>query len=144
MSITCFNINHAPTAQKYFAISCRVDRTNELLVWGCNKNYNLGIGNEEGKPYPQYLDYFRKQKIFVRYVSLSAYHCLYATETGSLYAVGHGNGGRLGIGNEKTIVEPELVTIQTSKKQTEFITDISVARNHSLALTKSGLVTPLL
>lgn len=117
-----------------------MDKTNEILVWGCNKNYNLGIGNEEGKSYPQYLDFFKKLKIFIRCVSISTYHCLYVTENGIVYSVGHGKGGRLGIGNEKTIVVPEAICIQTAKKQPEFIISVSAAKNHSLALTKSGLV----
>lgn len=66
---------------------------------------------------------------------------MYVTETGAVYSVGHGKGGRLGIANEKTIVVPELVSIQTSKKQPEFIISVSTAKNHSLALTKSGTVS---
>lgn len=118
-----------------------MNNSNEILVWGCNKNYNLGVGNEDGKSCPQNLDFFKKIKVFIRSVSISTYHCLYVTEAGAVYSVGHGKGGRLGIGNEKTIVVPELVCIQSAKKQPEFIISVSAAKNHSLALTKSGTVS---
>lgn len=37
----------------------------ETFVWGSNKNYNLGIADEEHKNYPQQLDYFKKESIFL-------------------------------------------------------------------------------
>lgn len=69
---------------------------NEVLVWGSNKNYNLGIGNEEGRLTPQQLDYFNKHNIFIDKVSISTYHCMFLDTNKRLYTVGHGNGCQLG------------------------------------------------
>lgn len=68
----------------------------ETFIWGCNKNYNIGIGNEEGKNYPQQLDYFKKENIFLVRVAISLYHTLFLDNQGKVYAVGHGKCGQLG------------------------------------------------
>lgn len=73
------------------------NHSKEILVWGTNRNYNLGLENKEGKQYPHNLDYFVKQNTTIKAVSISCYHCLYVDEKGELYSVGLGDGGRLGI-----------------------------------------------
>ncbi|XP_061394598.1 inhibitor of Bruton tyrosine kinase [Musca vetustissima] len=113
---------------------------NELLVWGSNKNYNLGVNNDLGPDHlPSMLDYFRKEQISIESVALGAYHSLFLDKKSHLYSVGHGKGGRLGIGNENTLSEPKRVKI-TLKNAGEEITCISVSRKHSLVLTSHSLV----
>lgn len=70
--------------------------SNEILVWGTNKNYNLGTGNSEPTNTPQSVDFFRKEHILLDNVALGAYHSLFLDKKGILYSVGHGEGGRLG------------------------------------------------
>ena len=66
-------------------------------MWGSNKNYNLGVNNDQGTDHlPQMLDYFRKEHISMQSVALGAYHSLFLDKKSNLYAVGHGKGGRLG------------------------------------------------
>lgn len=65
-------------------------------MWGSNKNYNLGIANEEHKNYPQQLDYFKKENVFLLSASISAYHSMFLDNQGKVYAVGHGKYGQLG------------------------------------------------
>lgn len=68
------------------------------MVWGSNKNYNLGVNNDQGtEPLPQMLEYFRKEHICLTSVALGAYHSLFLDKNGKVYAVGHGKGGRLGM-----------------------------------------------
>lgn len=70
---------------------------NELLVWGSNKNYNLGVNSDQDTDHlPQMLDYFRKEQISIKSAALGAYHSLFLDKKSNLYAVGHGKGGRLG------------------------------------------------
>ncbi|TMW39666.1 hypothetical protein DOY81_015253, partial [Sarcophaga bullata] len=48
----------------YTAKCKKIAPNNELLVWGSNKNYNLGVNNDQGTDHlPQMLDYFRKEQI---------------------------------------------------------------------------------
>lgn len=66
-------------------------------MWGSNKNYNLGINNDQnGEQLPQMLDFFRKEQISLQSVALGAYHSLFLDKKGNVYSVGHGKGGRLG------------------------------------------------
>lgn len=101
-------------------------------MWGSNKNYTLALGNEEGRPVPQQLDWFGRQKKFVTKVALSTFHCLYlAADDHTVYSVGHGC--QLGIGAEGTLVVPKAISIPLRKK--DHVIDISAGRNHSLVLT---------
>jgi len=112
---------------------------NDVLVWGSNKNYNLGIGNEQNTNAPQAVDFFRKSNLFLEQVALGAYHSLFCDKKGHLYAVGHGKGGRLGIGMENSLPAPKRVKV-SSKLGDDSIRDISVSRQHSLVLTQRSLV----
>ncbi|XP_055921882.1 inhibitor of Bruton tyrosine kinase [Eupeodes corollae] len=111
----------------------------ELLVWGSNKNYNLGIGNEEGASTPQFIDFFRKEQKSIELISLSAYHSLFVDKKGQLYAVGHGKGGRLGNGTENSLPIPKKVKVPI-KNAGEKIICISTSKKHSLILTNRSAV----
>nr|AAL29148.1 SD05384p [Drosophila melanogaster] len=115
------------------------DSQNDVLVWGSNKNYNLGIGNEQNTNTPQAVDFFRKSNLWLEQVALGAYHSLFCDKKGHLYAVGHGKGGRLGIGLENSLPAPKRVKV-SSKLSGDSIQCISVSRQHSLVLTHHSLV----
>lgn len=111
----------------------------EILVWGNNRNYNLGLENKDSKQYPHHLDVFSKQNVTIRNVSISRYHCLYVDNKGELYGVGLGDGGRLGTGNETTLVLPKRIHL-TNRHKNECIVGISAATNHSMILTTEDRV----
>ncbi|KAM8711354.1 hypothetical protein ACLKA7_000488 [Drosophila subpalustris] len=113
---------------------------NEILVWGSNKNYNLGIGNEQSSSSPQAVDFFRKSNLWIEHVALGAYHSLFCDNKGHLYAVGHGKGGRLGIGVENSLPAPKRVKVPLKNGNMEHIICLSVSRQHSLLLTNRSLV----
>ncbi|EDW72399.1 uncharacterized protein Dwil_GK20738 [Drosophila willistoni] len=113
---------------------------NDILVWGSNKNYNLGLGTEQSSTSaPQAVDFFRKANIWIEKVALGAYHSLFLDKKGHLYAVGHGKGGRLGNGNENSLPAPKRVKLP-SKIQDDSIICISTSRQHSLVLTQRSMV----
>uniref|UniRef100_A0A1B0BRM9 BTB domain-containing protein n=1 Tax=Glossina palpalis gambiensis TaxID=67801 RepID=A0A1B0BRM9_9MUSC len=113
---------------------------NDLLVWGSNKNYNLGVNNDQGaEPLPQMLEYFRKEHICLMSVALGAYHSLFLDKKGQVYTVGHGKGGRLGTGNENSLTTPKKVKLSLKNSNEEVIC-ISTSRRHSLILTNYSLV----
>lgn len=113
--------------------------TLETLVWGTNKNYNLGLGDEEGRAFPQQLEFFRKEQTSVRAVAISSFHCLYIDECNQLYAVGHGNEFQLGIGKKGTLVLPQRVHISLRKQ--DYPKAVSVSQHNSLVLTAKGHVS---
>ncbi|XP_036330764.1 inhibitor of Bruton tyrosine kinase [Rhagoletis pomonella] len=122
-----------------FSVFANVPSSNEILGWGTNKNYNLGTGNAEPTDTPQSIDFFRKEHISIESVALGAYHSLFLDKKGLLYAVGHGEGGRLGIGGEHSLATPKKVKVPI-KNAGEKLICISAARKHSLLLTNRSAV----
>lgn len=55
-------------------------------------------------------------------------------DKGELYAVGLGDGGRLGTNYETTLVLPKKIYL-TNKHKNERVKCVSTARNHSIVLT---------
>ncbi|XP_050078956.1 inhibitor of Bruton tyrosine kinase [Anopheles maculipalpis] len=109
----------------------------ELMIWGQNKNYNLGIGNAQDKGNPESMEYFRKTRTTIRKLEISSYHSVFLTHRmGELYVAGHGVGGRLGLGMEDTIAYPMKVPL--ALKDDERITDVAAAKYHTLVLTDSN------
>uniref|UniRef100_A0A336KSV8 CSON014850 protein n=1 Tax=Culicoides sonorensis TaxID=179676 RepID=A0A336KSV8_CULSO len=127
--------------QYCYRVKKPIDNENrcETFVWGRNKNYNIGIGNSQEKTTPDYLDEFRKNKIYIQKVSMNSYHSLFLTDDSELYVTGHGKGGRLGSGDEMTIISPKKVRIPF-RDDDEKIISISAGKNHSLVLTNKNRV----
>ncbi|XP_037949451.1 inhibitor of Bruton tyrosine kinase-like [Teleopsis dalmanni] len=111
---------------------------NEVLVWGSNRNYNLGTGNEEGCSTPQTIEFFRKQQTSLKLIALSAYHTLFLDHQHHLYAVGHGKGGRLGTKTENSLPTPKKLKLPFENNA--HIICMSVSRQHSLLLTNKSTV----
>ena len=117
----------------------RIAIGSELMIWGQNKNYNLGIGNAQDKGNPESMEYFRKTRTTIRKLEISSYHSVFLThKMGELYAAGHGVGGRLGLGMEDTIAYPMKVPVPL--RDNERITDIAAAKHHTLILTDNNHV----
>ncbi|XP_053674901.1 inhibitor of Bruton tyrosine kinase [Anopheles nili] len=109
----------------------------ELMVWGQNKNYNLGLGDAQDKGNPESMEFFRKTRTTIRKLEISSYHSVFLTHRlGELYTVGHGFGGRLGLGMEDTIACPMKVPVPL--KDDERIVDVSAAKHHTLILTDAS------
>lgn len=123
--------------QYCYRVKKPIDNENrcETFVWGKNKNYNIGIGNMQERTTPDYLDAFRKSKIYVQQVSMSSYHTMFLTDDGDLFVTGHnGKGAR-----PWTLVSPNKVKIPY-KEEDEKIISISAGKNHSLVLTSKNRV----
>ncbi|XP_062547692.1 inhibitor of Bruton tyrosine kinase [Armigeres subalbatus] len=111
----------------------------EIVVWGKNRNYNLGIGNVEGRDIPDCIDYFRKHRITIAKMSINCYHSVFLAKNGDVYATGHGRGGRLGNGTENTVVFPIKVTV-SMRSIDERIIDVSTGRHHTLLLSDHNCI----
>uniref|UniRef100_A0A182RRB7 BTB domain-containing protein n=1 Tax=Anopheles funestus TaxID=62324 RepID=A0A182RRB7_ANOFN len=116
---------------------CGVALGPELMIWGQNKNYNLGIGNAQDKSNPESMEFFRKTRTTIKKLEISSYHSVFLTHrVGELFVAGHGVGGRLGLGMEDTIAYPMKVPVPL--KDDERITDVTAAKHHTLILTNSN------
>lgn len=116
------------------------DKTETLdcFVWGKNKNYNLGLGKIQVKDSPDALDFFRKNQITITKASVNKYHSLFLCNDRILFGCGHSNEGRLGIGSENTLVNPQKINLKLGQKA-ERIKCLSAGMNHSLLLTNRAI-----
>uniref|UniRef100_A0A1B6DWT5 BTB domain-containing protein n=1 Tax=Clastoptera arizonana TaxID=38151 RepID=A0A1B6DWT5_9HEMI len=112
-----------------------VDDPCQVYVWGVNNNYTLGTENQHSKTLPDLLEFFRKSNISIKQVAMDKFHSVFVSHSGKAWACGHGQGGRLGLDNEKTVLKP--LQIRTG---VELISFASVGKDHTVLLMKSGMV----
>lgn len=109
----------------------------EVYVWGTNSNYIFGI--QQARQTPELWDIFHKEYTFelVKQINLGKFHCTVVTGDGNAYACGHGQGGRLGLGSEQTILTPKLIKfIDTQRQSNMYCIQASIARDHTVFLTE--------
>ncbi|XP_034241662.1 inhibitor of Bruton tyrosine kinase [Thrips palmi] len=122
----------------------------ELYVWGTNTNFNLGTGNMQGRLQPEILDFFRKmdRPVSIVQVYMEKFHTVMVSACGRVWTCGHGQGGRLGLGTERSVLAPMQVQLGTIPKkfildpkfspgQPEVCVSAAVGRDHTLLLMES-------
>ncbi|XP_044265697.1 inhibitor of Bruton tyrosine kinase isoform X2 [Tribolium madens] len=105
----------------------------ELYAWGANCNNSLG--SQQSRSTPELLDVFHKKypEESVRKVVCEKFHSVIVTSGGLVYACGHGQGGRLGLGNQRTVVVPEMVAFPQNHEPVTCL-DVAISRDHSVFL----------
>ncbi|EFA06701.1 inhibitor of Bruton tyrosine kinase [Tribolium castaneum] len=109
----------------------------ELYAWGSNCNNSLGP--QQSRSTPELLDVFHKKypDESVRKVVCEKFHSVIVTSGGLVYTCGHGQGGRLGLGTQRTVVAPEMVTFPQTHEPITCV-DVAVSRDHSVFLCSDG------
>uniref|UniRef100_A0A4W5PYG5 Uncharacterized protein n=1 Tax=Hucho hucho TaxID=62062 RepID=A0A4W5PYG5_9TELE len=74
----------------------------EVYTWGNNTNFSLGHGNQESRHHTEIVDLFARPGVYVKQVVLCKFHSVFLSQKGQVYTCGHGQGGRLGHGDEQT------------------------------------------
>lgn len=128
----CLSSNHKRILNR------RIDT--ETYAFGSNSHYNLGLDMDQGTAIPKCIEYFKRNNISVKSAALSSFHSLFLTTTQELFTVGHGVGGRLGHGQESTVVQPHKVNLRL-KRTDEKIISFSASKTHSLLLTNLNYVS---
>ncbi|XP_073702952.1 inhibitor of Bruton tyrosine kinase isoform X2 [Garra rufa] len=108
----------------------------EVYTWGSNTNFSLGHGNQESRHHPEIVDLFSRSRIYVKQVVLCKFHTVFLSQKGQVYTCGHGQGGRLGHGDEQTYLVPRMVKGLLS----HHCSQIAGARDHTVVLTEEGYV----
>ncbi|XP_056421935.1 inhibitor of Bruton tyrosine kinase isoform X2 [Hyla sarda] len=108
----------------------------ELYTWGNNINFTLGHGNQQSKHHPELVDMFPRCGIYIKQMVLCKFHSVFLSQKGQVYTCGHGQGGRLGHGDELTCLVPRLVEGLT----TQSISQVAAAKDHTVVLTEDGYV----
>ncbi|XP_040284626.1 inhibitor of Bruton tyrosine kinase [Bufo bufo] len=108
----------------------------ELYTWGNNVNFTLGHGNQQSKHHPELVDMFPRCGIYIKQMVLCKFHSVFLSQKGQVYTCGHGQGGRLGHGDELTCLVPRLV----EGLATHSCSQVAAAKDHTVVLTEDGYV----
>jgi alpha-tubulin suppressor-like RCC1 family protein len=112
----------------------------EAYVWGENSNYNLGIGHDQTRSFPEVSEHLRRSGVVVKSVSMNKFHTLFVDNNGRAYSCGHGTGGRLGLGSQQPQLEPKFIPMSSSGSEKTVVLVAAAAANHSAFLLDNGLV----
>ncbi|KAJ3597364.1 hypothetical protein NHX12_000892 [Muraenolepis orangiensis] len=108
----------------------------EVYTWGNNTNFSLGQGNQESRQHPELVDFFARSGVYVKQVVLSKFHSVFLSQKGQVFTCGHGQGGRLGHGDEQTYLVPRMVEGLMS----HHCAQVAAAKDHTVVLTEEGYV----
>lgn len=108
----------------------------EVYTWGNNTNFSLGHGNQESRQHPELVDVFARTGVYIKQVVLCKFHSVFLSQKGQVFACGHGQGGRLGHGDEQTYLIPRMVEGLTS----HHCSQVAAAKDHTVVLTEEGYV----
>ncbi|XP_075058792.1 inhibitor of Bruton tyrosine kinase [Mixophyes fleayi] len=108
----------------------------EVYTWGNNINFTLGHGSQQSKYHPELVDMFPRSGIYIKQVVLCKFHSVFLSQKGQVYTCGHGQGGRLGHGDELTCLVPRLVEGLTA----HLCSQVAAAKDHTVVLTEEGYV----
>ncbi|MEE6476398.1 hypothetical protein FKM82_011060 [Ascaphus truei] len=108
----------------------------ELYTWGNNINFTLGHGGQQSKHHPELVDMFPRSGVYIKQMVLCKFHSVFLTQKGQVYTCGHGQGGRLGHGDELTCLVPRLVEALSSHP----CSLVAAAKDHTVVLTEDGYV----
>ncbi|KAM6279319.1 inhibitor of Bruton tyrosine kinase isoform 2-T2 [Porphyrio hochstetteri] len=108
----------------------------EVYTWGNNINFTLGHGGQQGKHHPELVDLFPRNGVYIKQVVLCKFHSVFLSHKGQVYTCGHGQGGRLGHGDEQTCLVPRLVEGLSG----HHCSQIAAAKDHTVVLTEEGYV----
>ena len=128
----------------------------DLYCWGSGANYQLGNGARDDVVRPRRLDDLAlaalpggdpEENAGGGVVALAAakFHSLAATADGSLFAWGHGRGGRLGVDDERTHSGDGAATRPArvpyfGPRAGRLVVAVSAGKHHSIALCDDGEV----
>mmetsp|Transcript_557 Transcript_557/g.938 ORF Transcript_557/g.938 Transcript_557/m.938 type:complete len:1396 (-) Transcript_557:68-4255(-) len=123
----------------------------EVVTFGRPHHYALGVVSSSSKEGNKHASTFRPQRVqeFAQdaigrdgsaiAVAAATHHTLVATKQGHLYAFGLGKGGRLGIGDDQ-VQQCPLPRRVRGPLNRQIVVGVAAAENHSLCVTKSGMV----
>ncbi|XP_047666724.1 inhibitor of Bruton tyrosine kinase isoform X5 [Tachysurus fulvidraco] len=108
----------------------------EVYTWGNNTNFSLGHGNQDCRNSPEIVDLFVRTRVYIKQVVVCKFHSVFLSQKGQVYTCGHGQGGRLGHGDEQTYLVPRIVEGLVS----HHCAQVAAARDHTVVLTEEGYV----
>lgn len=80
---------------------------------------------------------------------MSKFHSVFVTSSGQAFSCGIGQGGKLGLGSEATIISPQKIIFEAGNKlnskvkRSTFIVQATLGPHHTVLLTEDGHVSIL-
>lgn len=108
----------------------------EPYTWGDNTNFTLGHSSSHTKHHPELVDFFGRTGVYITQVVLCEFHSVFLSQKGQVYTCGHGQGGRLGHGDEQTCLIPRVVEGLINHRCCQ----VAAAKDHTVVLTEDGYV----
>lgn len=128
------------TCGGWHSVSLHADGSVKSFGWGgsfLSGTGALGLGSKVSAPIPTTLEVFRGTRVVQ--VACGQQHTLYLTESGSLFATGHGAYGILGTGETSDELLPvELTALQTTLVNDEKIVKVACGGSFSALITNIG------
>ncbi|XP_007903246.1 inhibitor of Bruton tyrosine kinase isoform X2 [Callorhinchus milii] len=118
-----------------YVIYRKTDPT-EVYTWGNNTNFTLGHGSQQSKYHPELVDFFPRSGVYIKQVVLCKFHSVFLSQKGQIYTCGHGQGGRLGHGDEQTYLVPRMVEGLAN----HCCAQVAAAKDHTVVLTEDGSI----
>ncbi|KAK3770373.1 hypothetical protein RRG08_028271 [Elysia crispata] len=109
---------------------------NEVYTWGENYNSTLGHTSPHKRTSPEVVDHFKKMGVSIKKMVLCKYHTVFLSLSGQVYTCGHGQGGRLGHGDQHTVLVPRM--LDCLKDQT--CLEVAAATDHTVLRMEGSVV----
>lgn len=109
-----------------------VDDKGDVYSWGVGNYGNLGHGSTADQFRPKAIE--RLKGMLVISIACGAKHTLCCTRKGDVYAWGHGDNGRLGNGQKRGSLLPELLECLQGQKASF----VAAGEAHSACITSTG------
>ncbi|XP_057374411.1 inhibitor of Bruton tyrosine kinase-like [Daphnia carinata] len=116
----------------------------EAYVWGSNCNF--GLGKQLSPEAPELLDAFPKGSGGIKQVTMNKFHSVFVTTSGQAFSCGIGQGGKLGLGSEATVIIPQKISLEAENcinnrtKKSTVILEAALGTHHTILLTETGNV----
>ncbi|KAJ7388445.1 hypothetical protein OS493_037607, partial [Desmophyllum pertusum] len=104
------------------------DHPLELFTWGSNTNFTLGHRDESSRQVPELLE---NVQVCIKEVVMCKFHSVFLSVDGKVFTCGHGRGGRLGHGNEETL----LVLQEVKALHGMNCVSMAAGQDHTVAVT---------
>ena len=105
-----------------------------------------GLGKQHSPELPELLDVFPKGSGGIKKVVMNKFHSVFLTSSGQAFSCGIGQGGKLGLGTESTVIIPQKISIDAENcfnskiKKSMVILEAVLGTYHTILLTESGNV----
>jgi hypothetical protein len=120
-----------------------------IVVCSCSFSYSFstGLGKQQSPELPELLEVFPKGSGGIKKVVMNKFHSVFLTLSGQAFSCGIGQGGKLGLGSEATVIIPQKISIDAENssnskvKKSAVILEAVLGTYHTILLTEGGNVS---